>query len=188
MGIKSSDAKKKIIRGLKMIVVTLQSVYKADIIKDGYKNTGQYPLDFRKAMSKCTTALTAEQLATLESKLPAVVELFREHGRVTEEQMDQLGVISVDLSGDRRTMPKDCRALHQQRAVIMNADAVTAQYRSRMQQKAVAENAKRARAANKGNNGQKRGRKRKAADVGFQDNTPAAPRANDSPFVPVEAV
>lgn len=181
----STEVRKKAIRGVKMIVATLRGCNSDKVIKMGYEETGQWPLDFRRAMSKCTTSLTEEELRILEGKVPAVVDLFRRHGRVTEEEMDRLGVLSIELLGDRRKLPKDSRVLHQQRAVIMNSECVVAQYQARMVQKAIAEAAKRARAENNGANVTRRGRKRKAADSGREDNAPPASRDNAPASAPV---
>jgi hypothetical protein len=75
----------------------------------------------------------------LETKLPQMVQLFLTNGTITEEDMDQQGICKMLDSGDRRTMPKDDRVLHQQRAVLMNANAVTAKYRARQAEKVVSE-------------------------------------------------
>jgi hypothetical protein len=65
----------------------------------------------------------------MEQALPAMVEIFRTTGRVTEAQMDAAGIPSVN-NESTNSKPKDERPLHQQRSVIMNSEDCIRQYRA----------------------------------------------------------
>jgi len=55
----------------------------------------------------------------LVHQFPEMVKLMREHGTVTEAQMDALNIPNFN-EFDSDSKAKDERALHKQRAVIMN--------------------------------------------------------------------
>jgi hypothetical protein len=65
----------------------------------------------------------------MKSAVGPVVSLFRDKGYVTEAEMDRLNI--PVFNGDTRTIPKDQRVLHQQRAVLMSGTACIQQYRVR---------------------------------------------------------
>lgn len=97
-----------------------------DLIRDGYVSIGQYPAtteegwvdNYKKQMRKCTAKLTEEQKVHMRNNFNLVVQKFRNNGVVTEQDMDEWGIPSVHNSTN--SVKKDQRALHQQRAVIMN--------------------------------------------------------------------
>lgn len=57
--------------------------------------------------------------------IPDAIVEFRSKGCLSEDWMDTRGIISVNPLG---TVPKDERALHQQRAVIFNHEAIQQQW------------------------------------------------------------
>ena len=76
--------------------------------------------------------MTPAEIATMKRVLPDLKVFFQTRGKVTEEEMDELGVINVNP--DDKRAPKNDRALHQQRAVIMNHAECTEAYQQRRAQ------------------------------------------------------
>lgn len=109
------------------IVNAIQNTLTPDIIRAGYKETGQYPLDYNKAMHHCRSELTLDMHNYLKEMLPYVAQCFSAQGFVTESELDAMGIVSVN-SELRNQKPKDERVLHQQRAVIMNYEEVSERY------------------------------------------------------------
>lgn len=68
----------------------------------------------------------------MEKELPAMVEIFRTTGKITEAQMDAASTPSVN-SESTNSKPKDARPMHQQRSVIMNSVDCIAQYRAHVE-------------------------------------------------------
>jgi hypothetical protein len=75
---------------------TMRAVITFDSVVEGYRITGQYPFNFRVAMDKCTRQLSAAEYAVMEQSLPAMVTLFRRHGKITEADMDAAGIFSCN--------------------------------------------------------------------------------------------
>jgi hypothetical protein len=63
----------------------------------------------------------------MKDKEPELLQKFRTTGILTESDMDEAGIIKVNYPNES---DKDTRALHQQRAVIMNSPECAAKYRS----------------------------------------------------------
>ena len=57
---------------------------------------------------------------TSEVIVDTVVAIYRSRGMVTEEEMNDLDIIKEGDTG--RKKPKDARAPHQQRALVLNAE------------------------------------------------------------------
>ena len=138
-----TSAKKGLIcNALQQVLYSIKHVLTPEIVKQGYKHIGQYPVSFRTTIGRCTRQVTARDMDVMERQLPAIVEIFRTTGKVTEAQMDAAGIFSVN-SESTNSKPKDERAMHQQRSVIMNSDDCIAQYRAHVEHRA-AEPARRA--------------------------------------------
>jgi hypothetical protein len=60
-------------------------------------------------------------LKKMKAALPSLSEYFSQHGRLTEEFMDQLGIMSIKNQALRQ-LPKDKRVLHQERAILLIAN------------------------------------------------------------------
>lgn len=116
------------------------------VISEGYTNCGQWPLNYSKAIQKSPgfSQLSKREAAAMKEAIPAVVELYRQKGFVTEEELDELNIPTFNKE-DGRSKPKDQRVLHQQRAVVMNAVAVTTAYHARKVNTAAENAAKEAR-------------------------------------------
>ena len=158
-----TSAKKLLIcNSLQQVVYSIKHVMTPEIVKTGYKRIGQYPVSFLTSMSRCSRVISARDMEHMQEALPAMVEIFRTKGILTEEQMDAAGILSVnDEASNNR--PKDDRPLHQQRSVIMNSVDCIAQYRSYVNYR-TAEPARRAAAAEL-REVSRAARERKAEDV-----------------------
>ncbi len=119
-GTMSGDKASKTINGLHRIVNALRDVTSMSTIARGYRRAGQYPVDLKKAMERCTYPLTESDFDVMQKMLPNMVEEFRSKGGVSEDTMDTFGIVSVK-STSTNSLPKDQRVLHQQRAVVVNA-------------------------------------------------------------------
>ena len=63
----------------------------------------------------------------MREHLPHFVGIMRQRGRITEADMNEKGIPNYNwLDTDKK--PKEQRSLHKQRAVIMNAEEVVAQF------------------------------------------------------------
>lgn len=138
----TSAKKILIVNALQQAVYSIKHVLTPEIVKQGYKRIGQFPVNFRASIGRCTRQVTARDMNVMEQALPAMVEIFRTTGKVTEAQMDAVGIPSVDAESTN-SKPKDERALHQRRSVIMNSVDCIAQYRAQVDRRA-AEPARRA--------------------------------------------
>lgn len=125
----SSAMKSKVIESLQKIVKTIRSVMTAEMVIAGYERTGQFPVDFAKAMQQSTYTYSVKEWATITGAVDRAVAIYRLRGELTEAEMDALEIPSVkDAQADKR--PKDERMLHQQRAVIMNSADCIAKYKN----------------------------------------------------------
>ena len=130
-----TGAKKSLIcNALQQVVYSIKHVLTPEIVKQGYKRIGQFPVSLRTSVGKCTRQVTARDMDIMERELPAMVEIFRSTGKVTEAQMDAAGIPSVN-SESTNSKPKDERAMHQQRSVIMNSVDCIAQYRAHVERR-----------------------------------------------------
>jgi hypothetical protein len=114
---------------LQQVVYSIQHVLTPEIVKTGYKRIGQYTVSFMTTMSRCTRPISAVDMDIMQQKLPAMVDIFRSKGVLTESDMDSQNILSVNEEANN-ARPKDDRPLHQQRSVIMNSLDCIAQYRS----------------------------------------------------------
>ena len=123
-----TSAKRSLIcDALMQIVYSMQHVLTPEVIKGGYRRIGQYPVSLATAMGRCSRQITARDMDNIREKMPGLVTIFRSTGRLTEEEMDAAGIISVNHEASN-SRPKDDRPLHQQRAVIMNSEHCISQY------------------------------------------------------------
>ena len=130
-----TSAKKGLIcNALQQVVYSIKHVLTPEIVKTGYKRIGQYPVNFKATIGRCTRQVTARDMDLMERALPAMVEIFRTTGKVTEAQMDAAGIPSVNAESTN-SKPKDERPLHQQRSVIMNSEDCISQYRAHVERR-----------------------------------------------------
>ena len=144
----SSAMESKIIDSLQQICYAIHKSLNPDIVKKGYVDCGQdAPISmdenghetftkYEKCMSKCTRKLTSAECGILKDNFFHFVLIMGNHGRITEAEMDEKDIPNYN-NCDSDKKPKDQRALHKQRAVIMNAEecvAAYANYQQRRQQ------------------------------------------------------
>jgi hypothetical protein len=102
------------------VTASCQKTCNLDIIKHGFEKSGQYVkdgFDFDTKMACCTSSIPDTHLNNMRKKFDDLTSIFREQGFITEQQLDEAGIISVE---DSRSKPKDQRVPHQQRAMILN--------------------------------------------------------------------
>jgi hypothetical protein len=79
--------------------------------------------------------LSVQEDQVMKDNLPHFAEIMRQRGKITEAEMDAKGIPNYNnFDSDRK--PKDQRALHKQRAAVMNADDVVAQFIDYQRQRA----------------------------------------------------
>lgn len=71
-------------------------------------------------MSKCTTTIPDIEFQNMKEALPALSVYYSQHGRLTEEIMDQHNIMSISNQASRQK-PKDQRVLHQEIAILLTA-------------------------------------------------------------------
>ena len=129
----SSQMESKIIDALQQICYTIHKTLNPDIIKKGYSDCGQdapISLDlngletyskYEACIQKCKRKLTVAECQIMRDNLPHFVGIMRQRGKITEAEMNERQIPNYNnFDSDRK--PKDQRALHKQRAVVMNAD------------------------------------------------------------------
>ena len=125
----SSERKTQTVGSLLIFSYTVKETLRGELIRDGYREIGQYPLNFRKTMGKCTRQLSTREMEVMEREFPVAVQKFRNKGCITEAEYDEMGIVSVnDLA--RNQKPKDQRPLQNQRSVIMNMEDCISKYRN----------------------------------------------------------
>ena len=121
--------------GICRVVYSCQKVYTPAIVVDSFKKTGQLVngepnFDFK--MSLCPSRIPKKDLDTMRAVLPSLLSIMRDQGYVTEDQYDAHSIVQTS---DGRSIPKDERAFHQQRAMIINTELNLVRYRSMIEDK-----------------------------------------------------
>ena len=124
----TNDKRKQFADSLCQIVYAIRETLTDEIIKKGYERCGQYPLDLTKAMSLCTVKISPKERKNMENKLGEMKQIFITKGTITEADMDNAKIVNVNDTL-YKGMDKDQRALHHQRAVLMNAPEAIARYK-----------------------------------------------------------
>lgn len=114
------DFQLRLVRGIQLVHYACYKILTQSIITDGYNKCGQWPLNIHNAMRLCSMSIskTAYDHMTSEPVVQKMMDIYRTKGMLHEADMDAEGIIKVD---DTRTKPKDARAPHQQRALLLNA-------------------------------------------------------------------
>ncbi len=113
----SSDKKTKCTVALLKIVYGMRSSLNPTIISNGYRRCGMHPIDYGMIVSNCKTSPTVAQSRKMYTAFDEAVLRFRQDCQLTEQFMNQKGIPTV--SGDRRRVPHDQRAIQHQRAAIL---------------------------------------------------------------------
>lgn len=139
----TDPTKRKVIEGLQQINYIVKENMKPHLIMSGYRRTGQMINDlnenyatvgpeayanFNQAMSLCTmikgSRMTSATFKLFENALIPAASIFRERGRITEEEMTELGLPNFTLGAT----PKDQRPLYKQRSCLMTSPIIIQQY------------------------------------------------------------
>jgi hypothetical protein len=124
-----ADKKDKVVTALQRILWAIRDTLRMSVVAQGYIDIGWGPRpSLSHAMSKCTATIPAKISKTLHEKFEAMAAIYRNSGTLTEKDMDDAGIVSINHLYKRKKL-KDQRVLHQQRAVVMNSPACIAQYR-----------------------------------------------------------
>jgi hypothetical protein len=89
-------------------------------IRQGFRDSGQYPLDFNKMLGNCYRSVDNELRKRMEARLEGDLILFRQQGYLTEEQYEDSGIDTLDVPDGK---PRDERAIQNQRALLINHPA-----------------------------------------------------------------
>lgn len=115
----TSDKKGKIIDALQRIAWVIRTTLTLDMVRQGYQRVGWVPKpSLRKAMGKCTKALSTEEYNNLEEHWQELASCYIQKGELTETDMDKVGIVGGTTGRNKK--PKNDRPLHQQRAVMIN--------------------------------------------------------------------
>ena len=101
--------------GIQRVIYAIKTTLTPEIVKQGYRDIGMFPVDFRATMANCTKNVGLEQQTIMESKLEEGAVLMGTHGEITETQMTTMGIVNVTTGKD-----KNERSMHRMRAVVMN--------------------------------------------------------------------
>lgn len=101
--------------GIQRVMYAIKTTLTPEIVKQGYRDIGMWPLDFRLTLSNCTRQISLIQQTTMEDRLVDGAMLMGTNGEITESDMDGMSIINVNTGKD-----KDSRAMHRMRAVVMN--------------------------------------------------------------------
>lgn len=124
----SIDKKAKLRDALQRIAWTIRETRTSTMVIDGYRRVGWTPIpSLAAAMSLCTASLSVTEMSTLEAEWDHMAAIYRQKGVLTEEDMSMANIVSLDLT--RGSKPKDERAIHQQRAVVVNSPRCVQFYR-----------------------------------------------------------
>lgn len=119
------EKKRKIRRALQKITYAVKNTLDVKTVTLGYQLSGQQPPNFKLAMRETMRRRTISDTVfkKMEDAVPKLAELYLDKGFVTEEDMDNLEIPNFN-DECYSSVPKDQRALHQQRAVVMNAEGL----------------------------------------------------------------
>lgn len=138
----ASKAKRDMITDrLMRVLVAYQYVLTQNIVVHSFRRLGQVldpedpEEDFLECkMATCDLLISEDTMNIMRGAFPTLCDYMREHGNLSEDIMDIWNIPSTP-SNDRRSAPKHLRALHQQRAAILNHKCVRERYNEYKQSK-----------------------------------------------------
>lgn len=114
----SSEHIDKICVGCVTVVRAIQDMSNPSKIIEGFKTTGQYPLDYFKLMNQCYKKATLEELTDIRKHETAHIAAFRENGMVPGEELE-LSEIPTNTEKERDNLP-----IHNQRAALITHENI----------------------------------------------------------------
>jgi len=112
---------------LQQVVWASQFTMKRSTVQEGFRRTGQCPVNTDVIFQKCEGVITPQQLEHINDVLPQCSNFFRAHGHLPEREMDRLGIPRWNFR-DNTVLDKDERVLHRQRCVAFNLPTRITQY------------------------------------------------------------
>jgi hypothetical protein len=94
-----------VVQGILTLVYSLKVVMRSQMVAQGFKDCGQYPINFDKVMSKCYIDIEQADLDVMKAATSENAEFFLQHGHLTEEQMDKTNIMKVDFGKARNEKP-----------------------------------------------------------------------------------
>lgn len=140
------DRKTKVLQALLRIHHAINETLTPKIVQEGYRVSGFEPLSIDAVFNRCTSKLKEDPWKNIVDAVPVLCESMSRNGFLTEAEMDILGIPILD---DNSKVPKDKRALHQQRAVMINAEEAVTKYINRRAERVASKAAAAARKANR---------------------------------------
>ena len=112
----------KAVHALQKATLALKEIMNIKVIKKGFKMVGLHPYNRALILKRCTVPPTATDMDAIEAGMETLVREFRDIGHNLESTFDMLN-IRPDTIFDRRSNPKDKRAIQSERCVYMSHDA-----------------------------------------------------------------
>jgi hypothetical protein len=99
------------------VVASCQKSINHDIIRNGFKKTGQFPFSFDDKMECCTADIPHNEMRNMRQQFEGMTIKFQNQGYLRESDMDAVGIMKVE---DNHKKTKDERAPHRNRALLLN--------------------------------------------------------------------
>ncbi len=115
-----SGKKNGLIYGCQAVMRALSDTIKPKVIEDGFRVTGQYPLNISVMLDQSYADIDEDMRQTMNTRLERDLRLFREQGYLTEEQYEASGIPTND---DQTGMLRDQKGMHNQRAMLLTHPA-----------------------------------------------------------------
>ena len=114
----SQEFRRKGINALLQLTIASKNVMTQNIVTKGYHKYGQgAELSFKRIISACSATISPRDFKIMEEAMPEAVAVMQRDFCLTETAMDKWGIINVNRE---RGLPKDQRATHRMRAVLVS--------------------------------------------------------------------
>lgn len=97
------------------------------MIENGYNRIGLVPLSVRKILQTCKAPVSEENIQNIESKIPALINVFKEYGQITEEELSEHSIIRSVHSASNELV-KNEGYISRQRAVMLTHERTVARH------------------------------------------------------------
>ena len=131
----TSAMRKKTVHAVLSIVYTLKNTMRPIDMAKGFEECGHWPTSYEKIMSTCYHQVPSDQLVSIKEASSTLIQTFQTNGCITEADMDACMVPAV---AENNSIPRDQRALSNQRAVLLTHTETLAryhEYKTRMEQR-----------------------------------------------------
>lgn len=119
--------KNKLTTGLLKISAAIKNSATPSIIKQGYRDSGIYPIDFHQTLSKCKATISEKDQSIIESHFDDMLDLFDAQGQLTEADMNRFDM-PIALDEERTKLPKDQRDITHRRAIELTHQEIRNEY------------------------------------------------------------